>query len=401
MADNTTLGVSKWDNWKNRPGNDFIHQVQRGRIGLNTGLGNGLTHINKYIYGTHRGRYYLIGADSGVGKTTLTDFMFVLQAYKDAKRVGRKLCIYYCSFEIGRTDKIARWCSYYIFIKYGVRLPSDYILGRITGKLITDDHLEKIKDAYDVIEEMLWDKEINPNGIVRFIDIMMHPTMVFEGIVEGWYEKHGTVLRDPVTEQEKKKGKRGYIRGYVPNAGEEDTMVILLCDHLALANQEQNLDTKGIMDRLSKYAVVLRNLFHTTIVFIQQFSTDLLAANRQMHVKKDLHSIIPTRLDFGDSKATYRDADVVIGAIAPGRDLSEFMGWDLSPGKLGLSLIIACVIKNRYGPSHKIAPLFMDGVTGHAYDLPCPMDLCSDPDEWYDKAKEIDELCQVYSPQSQ
>src|SRR5579872_3935043 len=105
-------GVSEWDNWEQLPGNHFVHQVQRGLLGKNIGLRNGLIHINNYIYGTKKARYYLIGADSGVGKSTLVDFMFVLQAYKSAKATGRKLKIFYLSFEIGKADKVARWCSY-------------------------------------------------------------------------------------------------------------------------------------------------------------------------------------------------------------------------------------------------------------------------------------------------
>src|SRR4051812_42349832 len=57
-----------WKAWKDRPPNDFMYQVMRGMEGKNVGLDNGLGNINKYLYGTHMARYYLIGADSNVGK---------------------------------------------------------------------------------------------------------------------------------------------------------------------------------------------------------------------------------------------------------------------------------------------------------------------------------------------
>ena len=53
--------IMSWDKWENTEPNSFIYQVQRGRHGLNIGLSNGVQVVNKYIYGTHRGRYYLIG----------------------------------------------------------------------------------------------------------------------------------------------------------------------------------------------------------------------------------------------------------------------------------------------------------------------------------------------------
>ena len=53
---------AKWDKIDQ---DNFIDRVKSGREGLNEGLDNGLQRINKYIHGTHRGRYYLIGADSG------------------------------------------------------------------------------------------------------------------------------------------------------------------------------------------------------------------------------------------------------------------------------------------------------------------------------------------------
>ncbi len=43
----------------------FIDEVNKGRQGLNKGLPNGLVELNKYANGIQRGRYILIGAESG------------------------------------------------------------------------------------------------------------------------------------------------------------------------------------------------------------------------------------------------------------------------------------------------------------------------------------------------
>jgi hypothetical protein len=112
---------------------------------------------------------------------------------------------------------------------------------------------------------------------------------------------------------------------------------------------------------------------------------------------------MPQRIDFGDSKATYRDADVVIGYVKPAIfDYSEFMGYPVIADDgdcLGQSLVIQCLMKNRYGPSGRMCPLFLDGLSGHAYDLPTTPNNPFLMKEWYDKADKIEKLCQVYSPQ--
>lgn len=372
-----TPGADQWDNWTKLPGNSFIHQVQAGRLGKNIGLRNGLNYINNFIYGTQKARYYLIGADSGVGKTTLADFMFILQAYKSAKAQGRKFKCFYCSFEIGKADKIARWASYYVYQLYKIRLPSDYILGRIEGLLLSSVDYGRVIEAYKLIEEMMED--------IIFIDMMMTPSTIFNSIVEEHFAKRGTVLKDTAT---------GQVTGYI--ADDPNYMTMLAADHLALTDSEGIDNTKTTMDKLSKYAVILRNLFHCTIVFIQQFSTDMLMANRTMHTKKTgIAAIAPSRLDFGDSKATFRDADVILGGICPGRDMSECMGFDLTPSKLGTYMILVFVMKNRYGKANKVIPLFMDPITGIFADMPL---YYQDDNSWYDEAQKIEQVCQAFSP---
>lgn len=377
-----------WDKWQDRNPNDFIYQVMRGVEGKNVGLANGLKNINKYLYGTHMARYYLIGADSSVGKTTVADFMYVHKAWQSARKLKRRIRIFYCSFEIGKLDKIAGWTSYYIFEKFGVQLPSDYILGRINGKLPTREHVNMIKQAYDYISLMMKD--------IVFIEDVVHPTKIFEDLIAIHYDKEGKVLRTDVSAEDKKLGKKGYVKGYV--AKDPDLMTALVIDHLALTGSEQKLDTKQIMDRMSKYAVVLRNIFHTTVVFIQQFSTDLMSWHRT--AKKSEESIAPQRLDFGDSKATFRDACVVIGLTCPASfDYDSFKGYQLiGDESFGRSFLAGYIMKNRYGPSGRLLPLFLNGITKHVYDLPLVPNNMIEMQEWYDKAREIRNLIETFKP---
>lgn len=395
-------GVSPvlWDKWMNEAAvkNDkFLWQLKRGIQGHNVGLDNGLKAINKYIYGTHKARYYLIGAESGAGKTTISDFMFILNAWESAKKQGRKLKVFYCSFEIGKVEKQYRWASYYIFIKYGIRLPSDYLQGRITGRKISPEHLNMVLEAYTIITELM--------SCIVFCEDILHPTKIFEGIIDEHFAQPGIgiVHRAPISDADKKKGKKGYVTGY--DEIDPSYTTILYIDHLALTGTEMNLETKGIMDKMSKYMIVLRNLFHCTGVFIQQFSVDMMSTYRSAYGKKPGELISPQRIDFGDSKATYRDADVVIGYVKP-TDAKEFkindaLKYSLSKfDGLGDCFVMAYLMKNRYGPSTRQFPLFLDGVSGCVYDLPTESNLFA-TEQWYNKAKQIEKVCLDYCPISQ
>lgn len=391
--DPVLLDDVKWEQWQKEHNNSFIHQVQRGRLGHNKGLDNGLTSVNNYVYGTHRARYYLIGAESGAGKTTLADFMYVLSAWASAKQRGVNIKIFYCSFEISRLLKEARWCSYYISLRYNVELPSDYILGSINGVYLTDDHMAMVQEAYRMVTEIMKD--------VIFLEDAVHPTAIFEGIITTHFERNGTLERTPVTAEDRKKGRKGYVKSYT--AFNADDVTLLVVDHMALIGSELGLDLKGNMDKLSRYFVILRNMFNCTIIAIQQFSADLLAAKRERSNNssgnKQASMIAPQRLDFGDSKTTYRDADVVFGMVKPSEfEIAQYQGYDLSApkdGGLGGYFLILYLMKNRYGPSDKKFALFINYVAGICYDLPQEFDKIQ---PWYDKALQLDQLCLQYSP---
>ncbi len=282
----------EWANQTDEYDNTFMSVVKRGLTGANEGLDNGMKEINQYIHGTHRGRYILIGADSGVGKTTIADFMYVYSLWKAAKAKGIKLYIKYFSFEISTTEKKAKWVCQWIKTLYHLDLSTDYVMGRIPGLLLTPEHLKLVMRAYAVVEEVMKD--------VVIIDHMLHPTGMLNKLIEEHYEKIGVVIRDAP-----KQGKsKGMIRGY--KAYDPKSMTLVLVDHLALINAESGCaTTKQIMDRWSMYCVQLRNIFQTTIINIQQFSTSMMSAYRDQ--KKSEVAISPQRLDFGDSSYTFRD----------------------------------------------------------------------------------------------
>lgn len=374
--------VSQYIDWENLPRQHFLRQVELGRMGKNIGWGNGFKRINNYLHGTHRGRYYLIGADSGVGKTTYADFSYMLELYEYARAHNKKWYCFYYTFELSKTEKIARWVSYYLHRKFNIIMPSNYILGRISGNLPSDKDMEYIRIAYAHVERMC--------RHVTFIEESVNPTSVLVKLRDH-YKKIGTVHEGP-----KFQGKEyGPIIGYTPNPGEEDSMTTVFLDHLALTHHEQGLDNKGTMDLLSKYAVATRNLFETTWVILQQFSTDMQSWHRSARKVTDKF-IAPQRLDFGDTKYTYRDADVVLGLVAPHQfDLDKYYGYDIE--RLITSMLGVHIMKNRYGPASVMLPMFLHTLSGVLEELPTDTHELS-LEEYFNHASKLEQLCQKFSP---
>lgn len=379
--------MDKLIDWKNLPDNHFIHVVEKARAGTNVGLRNGMGNLSRYTYGTHKGRYYLIGADSGVGKTTISDFMFVMKAYESAKIRNKKLYIIYYSFEISLEEKKARWASYFIWELFNEVIPADYILGRIEGLMVSDQHMDMIRTAYLYIEQMM------EYCHMVVVEDPVHPTRIFHDMIDHHFEKIGTIKR----EKSHDPAKKGRIVGYTPNPGEEEAVTIKILDHMALLMNEQGFDTKQTMDLASKYDVTLRNLFGLTSVNIQQFNTDITSTYRM--AKKGDGLITPQRIDFGDSRYTFRDANVVLGLIKPSiYDIPSYHNYDIT--KLDEYFIAMHLMKNRHGASQRMLPLFLNAASGVSEDLPLTPQVEIAMEPYYEQAQKLEQICRLYSPKN-
>lgn len=367
----------------------FLSTVRDGMAGKHTGLEIGLEMVRK-LGGVQQSRYYLIGAHSGVGKTQFVDFTFVFALWLTAKAENRSLKILYYSLELPSVVKKAKWCSMYIFWKYGVMMSTDFVLGRLRDRLPTDEEFARIEEAYRFVELMLQDMVL--------IDHYVTPSTVYKTITDRYYPNYGVVTREKLTDDQRAEGQVPLAIKFEPT--KPVPLTLLIIDHLALLEGDNQ---KSTMDEMSKYAVNLRNMFGLTPVFIQQFNQDLFKSRREAVSRlgpgKVVSVMAPKQLDFGDSTYTYRDADHVLGLVKPADfEVEFFEGIPCTLprfGGLGSACLVSYLIKNRYGPNNKITPLFMNGITGMFYDLPLSsgipgLDLGTDWETWSAEALKID-----------
>lgn len=161
----------------------FLKNVDRGRLGLNEGLPNDLGSMNRYIFNTQRKRYYLLGGESGTGKTTMLDATFLFAPYVYMKlNPGIKVHWKYYSFEQGREAKENAWGSKVMFNQFGIRLPVAYILSKGKNR-ISDEHYQLCLKVGEEIEELF--------EHIDMIDVPVSPSQFKEDMFR-YGQKHGT-----------------------------------------------------------------------------------------------------------------------------------------------------------------------------------------------------------------
>lgn len=328
----------------------ILYEVARGMAGKNQGLNNGLGRANEFVHGLQQGTGYLIGGESGTAKTTLVDYMHWLCPYYDAKQKKRKFKKVYFSWELAKVRKKVRIASALIAHQYHIRLPVAYILSK--GKYrISQEHWQIVKKIESTVEEMFSDVQMinDPCNSRKFIQIL---TKLAEA--NGRFTKMTTL--------DEHGDKSEIITGYTPK--DPDAVFEITIDHLSYADEDPGYSLKQTMDKISKACVWFRNMCNFSYTIIQQFGSDMQTTDRR---KLDKNEVAPMRLDFADSKYTYRDADIVWGLISPFQfGFPEYKGYDVS--RLRTSFIQAFLMKNRDAPGAFNYPLFMDPIA-HTFEV--------------------------------
>lgn len=306
---------------------DYILQ---GQEGLNKALPIGIDDPTDALIGILPSHYYLVGADSGIGKTTFADYNYLLTPYFENKDSEFDVDWFYYSLELGASMKMMSWLNYVIYKEEKKIIPLTDIAG-FKGTKLTTEQLDLIEKYIPTIEALKND--------INFSDDTINPTGIRAELMD-YAKKNGEFIYEKYQIDGKTHQK---IVDYIPNNPKKRTIIIV--DHIALLGVESGKSTKQLMDLLSEYAVWFRNKCGFTFVMVQQFSTNLENNSRSQN-RNDLR-IIPTRSDFGDSTYTYRDADIVVGGVCPAKfEIASYRGFDIN--EYGESLTFWYVIKNRW-----------------------------------------------------
>lgn len=339
----------------------MIDRIKAGLKGDYEGLANGLERTNDYIFGLQRNCYQLIGGLSGSSKTTFLDFQ-LLNAIQDAEAKNITINIIYYSWEIDEFSKKANWLSALIYKKYNIIIPPEKIKG--LGKFRLDEDEQEL--VYSEIPEVnrLFDK-------INWIWEPQNPT----GMYKYWWdfmEPRGKLIKEPYIDENNEKKER-IVRFELNDPKEYN---IIACDHLALGKIERGFTLKQNIDKLSEYAIIARNLFKMTIIFLQQFNQNLSSIERQKFKGAD---ISPSQADFRDSTTPYADCDIALGLMnAHKMDMETCLDYDINMNSnlsLKDSFRLLKIIKNRLSRDNIAIGLLFTPKFGSFKELPNPKDL--------------------------
>lgn len=322
--------------------------VDLGRSDNILAIPTNIPKIDKYIYGTRQGCYYLYGAESGVGKTTFVRETHMHKVYEHFKRINdpSKLDVHFIDFslEISAEINIASAITRKIFHDYQRVIPVDKLLGwqQDEGKL-TDEQYRLFCSYEDYFTE--FERKLS------VIDEETTPT-IFHDILLEFAKRNGTFSKEGRWISE--------CGTYTPN--NKQLYVIVLIDTVNLADMDSGHETvKSSIDRISRLCVWFRNKCNFTPIVIQQFNAEISAVDRARY-----GITTPLLRDFEDSKRTTKDANVVFGLYDAQRHMKEdqtiFKGYDISILRSWFRSIH--LLKNRNSEPNKFIALKFDGAVG-------------------------------------
>lgn len=328
--------------------------IALGRSNTILSIPTRLNKLDRYVYGTRQGCFYLYGGETGTGKTTLARELHMHNAYEKYKEINdtSKLDVLFADFslEISAEINMGAAISRKVYQDYGEVLPVPEIFGWDKERPKLTDQAIRLIDSYD--------------GYFRDFEDKM---IVYDsGITPTQYH-------DALMAIAKKNGKFKTESRWISDCGEYTPnnprlFVIIIVDTVNLADQEPgNEFLKAAIDRISRDSVLFRNKCGFTIVMIQQFNADISATDRSR-----FGITTPQLKDYEDSKRTTKDANVVLGLYDPSRHMKEentfFRGYDIAKMK-GFFRSLH-ILKNRNGQSNKVLDLKFAGATGTFSELP-------------------------------
>lgn len=347
----------------------FLKEVERGKLGLNKGLPTGLPKFNKIMGGLQKETYYLIGGEPGTGKTAFVDQAFVIEPIlyiRAIKELNIKLKVFYESYEISKLRKIAKWVALFIYRDEGIITSINEIFSR--GDYKISEKIEKLLPGYkDIFNEIFLD-------LVEINDYKENPTGIFKR-VEKYMESNGKWKSIEVKD---KRGATIKQRIYTPNDPNE--YVLLVVDHIGLLRRERGYNEKENIDKLSEYAVELRNKYGVSPIFVSQFNRNLADIERQR-----FKEVQPQMDDFKNTGNCAEDANVVIAGFNPARyNISKYAEYSVR--RINPRFRTAHILKNRDDVDMARVALNFLGECGCFRELPKAEDM---KDREYKIAKEF------------
>lgn len=340
----------------------LIQAIDRGREGREQGYSIGLPKLEQIIDGVCKGTYTLIGAESGVGKSSFMLYSYVYRPLID-HLYDNKFKISLFSLEMSADKILAKLLSTYIFEKYGVRLSLKQLLSVQKGFILNDE-------CYAIVKECIpWLKRVE--SILTIYDKSATANSIYSNILKELEE------RGRFEETDKRKI-------YYPN--DPDLVHLVIIDHLARVFCSPGNTLKQEMDLTSKYLYSLKNRCGISPIVIQQMNRGIQSMDRR---KEGM--VIPLTSDLKDTNSTVEDAEIILAIFDPDKaKLNSHRGYDIK--QLDKKFRSIFVLKSRYGESDVEDFIYYDGKCNKWVEMPASTAIHDygvfENPRWYLEAKE-------------
>ena len=335
---------------------NFVETFKAGQEGKNFGLPTGLKSLDYAIDGVQKKSMYGICAAPKVGKTTLTDFSFVLHPFlflleQKKKNPDTEFDIqwHYFSYEINRIRKEFDFASFFFKYDHGIRdfeyegetyrMSSRYLLGRLKTK-VGGKTIPVCKEHKDLLERIYLDriiplfgeydnkgKQIKP-GYIIFLEERDNPTGM-RNLLLQWYKNNGEFdFQEYETFVKGKKLKQKKIIGYKPD--NQSRFHIVVTDHIRKLKRERNFSRKEVIDKWIEYSVELRNWCGSSFVHICHLNRGI---NDIQRIKFESETLHPTGDDVKDTGNLSEECDYLLTLFNPREEkykLDSHFGNDLN-----------------------------------------------------------------------
>lgn len=334
----------------------FISQVEASMKGEVTYIPNPFEKMQP-TFNLMQSRFYLIGAQSGVGKTSFVDDLFVMKAWemvKDTPEIHWEVLYY--SLERKKLFKHAKLMSWLLYHREGWKLSADTLLGwGSTGvvskkvKEAIDKHsaeLSEILDRVDIYDGRVSVKSISQMVIkkARQLGVLYRADSV--GVKRDDGDKYLATFKASQVD-ETRHGKVPFIiinhngKKYKIKPGKhiyithnKHTFMYIVVDGLGLIDSTGYKSTKEAVDAVVNLLADARDVYGFSPIVISQFNRGMSDIHRVKHHGSNNG---PQESDFKDSSNQYQAADVVIGMFDPVRSKAYdqrgmFQGYSVTKG---------------------------------------------------------------------
>ena len=378
----------------------FIEQIKASRRGDTTFIPNFLDRVNE-VFNLMQSRYTLIFGSTGVGKTAIADYLFILApwTYLRTNEPDIHWEVVYFSLERKSMFKHAKWLSWFMYRDYSHLISSDELMGWGSDPLNKEGY-DLVRGYDDEMSELLehvhiYDGKTTVNRVRHIINKRalelgtLYTADDDEVRIANTNELVATFSNEFV--EKTKVGNIKYVdlihkdkkfriyqsenRYFLTNP---KTFVFIIIDGIGLMGSSDFGKKKSALDETSSILAEARDLYGFSPVVISQQNRDLGSTAR---LKMHGSDMSPQLEDIQGSSQMAHDSDLTLALFDPFHykaydTKGHFGGYDLLKGMMhpkGFSRFRSLhVIKNTFGFAGKMFGLKFLGESNDFSVLPFP-----------------------------